>query len=170
MPDPISIAAGILTLFSVLRKLKEYKESCSNAHDVLLKLERDCQVTLDLILHAKRVLDRLELITDGYYTFNGDDIREKLRLSIAELQPELLSLIDEIGRLSAQPRTNLGLLKNMAKKALQMPTDKLAERRESILEKTQNFSQWRSALDTYVDSYLCTLPGLTLLPATSELP
>jgi len=146
--DPVSITTGIVTLFSVLHKLKEYKDSCAKAHDVLLKLERDCKVTLDKILHAKRVLDRLELITGGYYTFGGDNVRERLETSITELQPELVALLAEISRLSIEPRTNLGLLKDIAKKALQIPTDKLSERRERILEKTKNFELWQSALDT----------------------
>ena len=146
--DPLSITTGIITLWSVLSKIKKFKDAYDEAGSVLTTLENECELTLDIIRSTKRDLDRLELITGSYYVDGDVNNRQKLARIIKELRPDLLSLSDEITRLSAEPKTRVALWTRQGRRLLQSPPGNVAQLQKRIIKKREEFTQLRAALDS----------------------
>jgi hypothetical protein len=148
MADPLSITTGIITLWSVISKIKKFKAAYEEAGNLLNTLESECELTLDIIRSTKRGLDRLELITGSYYIDGGVNIRQRLARTIEELRPDLFSLSKEITQLSAEPKTRLSVWTSRGKRLLQSPPGNVAQLQKRIVKKREEFNQLRAALDS----------------------
>ncbi len=104
--DPLSITTGIITLYSVVWQLKSLRDSYREAPETIKALARDCDDTLNVILHTIWRLDSYEPDPDPDKTFNPVDIRYRLREHIATLYPEVKALREKLAAIQREPETN----------------------------------------------------------------
>jgi len=103
--DPLTIATGIITLYSVVWHLRRLSESFTSVPAVVANLERETSWTLRILIHTQWRLyfDSGPLASDDY---NPTDIRGLLADVIGELRPEVQALRADLVEMLRPPETN----------------------------------------------------------------
>ena len=148
--DPLSITTGIITLYSTAWGLKKLVDSYREAPEVIKTLERDCDETLDIILHTKSRLDSYERHPTPEDAFNPIDIRQKLREHIINLHPDIKALKAELRTLLRPPATNYEHLRGLILKAHHVSNLKVLHKK--IHGRLPHFDRLLKSLDGYVSS------------------
>jgi hypothetical protein len=144
--DPLSITTGIITLYSTLLQLKKFKDSYTEAPQIVLAIERDCSVTLKIIRTAKSRLDRLDRVLTVDDHINDESIKRDLVDNIKELKPQILSLQDDLKRFLELPNTNFDQLKSWVMRPSQV--HQLKDWHRKIVEKRKHFERLQRDLDS----------------------
>lgn len=145
MADPLSIATGIITLYSTAWSLKKLVQLHREAPEIIKKLERDCTVTLDVIVHTKHRLDIYESYSTPEDAFRPINIRQKLREHIEDLYPDITKLKAELKALERPPATNYEHFRDLALKPHHV--SKLKGLHKRIRDKVRQFGMLLRSLD-----------------------
>jgi hypothetical protein len=144
--DPLSIATGIITLYSTLLQLKKFKDSYTEAPQIILDIERDCSITLKIIRKAKSRLDRLDGLLTADDHINDESIKRDLVDNINELKPQILSLQNDLKRFLELPNTNFDQLKSWVTRPSQVR--RLKDWHRKIVERREHFERLQRDLDS----------------------
>jgi hypothetical protein len=144
--DPLSITTGIITLYSTLLQLRKFKDSCAEAPQVILEIERDCSITLKIIRKAKSRLDRLDRVLTKEDRFNDGCIKNDLVDSIEKLKPQILSLQNDLKRYLELPNTNFHQLKSWVTRPINV--SQLRDWHKKIVERREHFERLQRELDS----------------------
>lgn len=147
--EPLSITTGIITLYSTLLQLKKFKDSYTEAPQIILAIERDCSITLKIICKAKSRLDQLGqldrvLTVDDH--INYESIKRDLEDNIKELKPQILSLQNDLRRFLELPNTNFHQLKSWVTRPSQVR--RLKDWHGKIVERREHFERLQRDLDS----------------------
>lgn len=144
--DPISITTGIISLYSTLLQLKKFKDSYTEAPQIILAIERDCSITLKIIRKAKSRLDRLDRVLTADDHINDESIKRDLVDNIKELKPQILSLQNDLKRFLELPNTNFHQLKSWVTRPSQVR--RLKDWHRKIVERRGHFERLQRDLDS----------------------
>jgi len=144
--DPLSIATGIITLYSTLLQLKKFKDSYTEAPQIILDIERDCSITLKIVRKAKSRLDRLDGLLTADDHINDESIKRDLVDNINELMPQILSLQNDLKRFLELPNTNFDQLKSWVTRPSQV--HRLKNWHRKIIERRKHFERLQRDLDS----------------------
>lgn len=144
--DPLSITTGIITLYSTLLQLKKFKDSYTEAPQIILAIEHDCSITLKIIRKAKSRLDRLDRVLTVDDHINDESIKRDLVDNVEELKPQILSLQDDLKRFLEVPNTNFHQLKSWATRPSQV--HQLKDWHRKIVERRKHFERLQRDLDS----------------------
>jgi len=144
--DPLSITTGIITLYSTLLQLKKFKDSYTEAPQIIIAIERDCNITLNIIRNARSRLDRLDRVLKVDDHINDESIKRDLVDNIKELQPQILSLQNDLKRLLELPNTNFHQLKSWVTRPSQVR--RLKDWHRKIVERRKHFERLQRDLDS----------------------
>jgi len=145
MTDPLSITTGIVTLYSTVWSLRKLIIAYKDAPETVRLLARDCDETLDIVLHTKCRLDNYDRHPTPEDTLNPVDIRQKLRDNINALRPDIDALKEELRTLQRPAETNYAHLK----KSILMPNhvSKLKGLQKKINSRLPQFDRLLKSLD-----------------------
>jgi hypothetical protein len=144
--EPFSIATGIITLYSTLLQLKKFKDSYTEAPQIILDIEHDCSITLKIIRKAKSRLDRLDRVLTVDDHINDESIKRDLVDNINELKPQILSLQNDLKRFLELPNTNFDQLKSWVTRPSQVR--RLKDWHRKIVERREHFERLQRDLDS----------------------
>jgi hypothetical protein len=143
--DPLSITTGIVTLYSTLASLKRFRDEYRNAPQVIKDIEVDCEVTFQIIRHAKDILDTRDSLLGPDDFESVVNIRAELAKHINLLQLQVEDLRNELLKfMLSQPSTRFGML--TSKTMLPWATQPFTEAHTKIVKRRKEFERLKQSL------------------------
>jgi len=134
MAEPLAVTTAIITLYSTLVKLKRYRDSFTEAPEIISALLRECDSTFVILQHTK---ERLQGYRNQRSTSKEIDIRAELQDHIAQFKSEVDALKHELVNLRHHPTTNLDHIKGVVSKKWRV--ERLLKIHKKIVQSRKQF-------------------------------